>query len=357
MGCDSASAQVDPPALALDASAIRAQLTEQFQASGAKAMLATVRSGDQEIVTLALGESMTGVPANPESHVRIGGISQLYLGTLLMKLFEQGDLHPDDLVSQWLPGFLGADQVTLEMLITGQSGYKDYVYDQRFLDQSLADPFRHFSRDDLILFAVDGGELNFPPGSSQRYSHTDFAILAKVLEAATGRSMEQLHQELIFTPSGLSHTGYFKNALLPEPVLHVFSSERGLYEDATFWNPSWTGDSGPLYSTVTEVARWARVHGRGELLQPGSFSRLTAKPASATRDDLYFGYGFIVANGWFTQNPSFNGISGACGYLAEKDLSIVIFTTQGPDPASDREAFRLFKGLVETLTPDNPIPI
>jgi len=41
-------------------------------------------------------------------------------------------------------------------------------------------------------------------------------------------------------------------------------------------------------------------------------------PTSAGKDknrpNLYFAYGFVVANGWIVQNPSINGYSGAFGY-------------------------------------------
>jgi D-alanyl-D-alanine carboxypeptidase len=31
-----------------------------------------------------------------------------------------------------------------------------------------------------------------------------------------------------------------QSAEIPEPVLHAYISERGTYEESTFWSPSWT---------------------------------------------------------------------------------------------------------------------
>ena len=42
--------------------------------------------------------------------------------------------------------------------------------------------------------------MNFPPGSSQQYSHTDNVILGQVIERATGRSIEALYDENILVP-------------------------------------------------------------------------------------------------------------------------------------------------------------
>lgn len=350
----SLAAQAAPPQV--DPAPLRAQLTELFEVGGARAMLATVRRGEQEIVSLALGESMTGVPASLDDHVRIGGVSELFWGTLVMRLVERGDIKLEDKISRWLPDLLSADKVTVGMLLNNLGGYKDYVVNPAFVEKTLKDPFHSYTRDQIIAFAVGDGQMNFEPGTAFKYSHTEFTTLGKVIEKATGRTMEDLYQELIFSQVDLPNTGYMRNAELPQPVLHVYSHDRDVYEDCTYWDPTWTGDSGPLYSTLGDLAKWARVHGQGKLLASGSFARLRAKPEVATNDNLYFAGGFMVANGWFCQNPSFNGYSGAYGYLPEEDLTVIVYTSQGRDPESDRQAFKIFKQVVTTLTPERPIP-
>jgi CubicO group peptidase (beta-lactamase class C family) len=356
-GDSSLTAQAAPltPPLNLDAAALRAQLTSLYQESDARAMLATVRVGEQEVLSLAIGDSMTNVPATLQDHIRIGGVSETYWGVIVMLLVEQGVFTLDDKIAKWLPDLLAADQVTVGMLLNNLGGYKDYVLTDQFTADDLANPFRAYSRDEIIDYAVADGELNFPPGTASRYSHTEFTIMGKLIEKATGKTMEQLHQELIFDPLGLTQTGYMTTAALPEPVLHAFTSYRGVYEDATYFSPSWVGDSGPLYSTIDEVARWARIHGRGQMLTPESFARLTARPTVAQGSKGYLACGFVVTNGWFVQNPSFNGYSGAYGYLPEQDVTIVIYTTQSTNPKSDAQAFAIFKKLVTTITPSRPI--
>ncbi len=335
--------------------ALRKQVTDLYAASGAKAMLITVRQGEQELLSLALGESMTGVPASLNDHVRIGGVSELFWGTLVMRLVERGDIRLEDKVSKWLPDLYASDQVTLGMLLKNLGGYKDYVVDEEFIQATIDDPFRAFTREEIIAYAVKDKQMNFAPGTQSKYSHTEFSIMGLVIEKATGKSMEELYQELIFKPAGLTNTGYMKNASLPEPALHAFTSDRGVYEDCTYWSPSWTGDSGPLYSTLGDLAKWAPVHGKGQLLTPASQAHLISKPDVPGRDDLYFASGFIVANGWYCQNPSFNGYSGAYGYLPEQDLTVIVYTTQSEDPKSDRQAFPVLKAVVSTLTPARPI--
>lgn len=355
LGTLTSPAPADPSSPHLDPKQLTKQLTTLKQQHKARALVAKVLQGDREVLSLPLGDSMTGVPATTDMHLRIGGISQTFTGTLVMMLVERGQLHLHDTIAQWLPKLPAADKVTVEMLLKNTSGYKDYVTDEAFLHDVTADPFRAFTLDQLIRYAVADGKLEFEPGSKQHYSHTNFSILAEVIEKATGKSTADHYRDLIFKPLGLQHTGYMHNADLPYPVLHAYSSDRNIYEDATFWDPTWPGESGPLYSTLPDLARWLRVHGKGTLLKPQSFQTLLSRPEGAGRPDLYMASGFVVSNGWYFQNPSFNGYSGAYGYLPSKDLTLIIFTTQSPDPNSNAAAFPIMRELIKTITPEQTL--
>lgn len=322
---------------------------------GARVVLAGVWQGDQEIGKVALGESMTGVPATTDMTVRIGGISQLFLGTLVMRLVEQGHFSLNDKISKWLPGFYQADNVTVGMLIRNLGGYKDYVLDDQFVDDVLAEPFRAFTDQELLEYSVAGGESNFPPGTSQRYSHTEFTILKMVIEKATGEKMADLYTRELFQPLGLSHTGYSSNPDLPSPVLHAFSSDRGVYEDSTFWNVSWAAESGPLYSNLDDLGKWGPTFGQGRMLTPASFQELTRRPDVAPDGPFYFASGFVVAGGWYFQNPNLNGYSGMFGYLPEQDITLAVFATQPETATVGHPAAAIFTDLVTELTPGNPI--
>ena len=86
---------------------------------------------------MAWGERMTGVPATPDMHFRNGAVAIAYLGTLLLQLRDQGALALDDPLATWFPDYPAADRVTLTMLISGTSGYADYVTDDGFLAHAL----------------------------------------------------------------------------------------------------------------------------------------------------------------------------------------------------------------------------
>ena len=147
---------------------------------------------------------------------------------------------------------------------------------------------------------------------------------------------------------------------MPGPVLHSYSGERGVYEDATFWSPSWTIGAGTVMSgTIGDVARTARAVGTGALVsRSASRERFAADPSGLTTvgPGTHFGLGIVVANGWRLQNPMLNGYTGIMAYLPQRRLSIAIVTTARPRAASSESAFAtlLFTRLTQYLSPGHP---
>lgn len=329
------------------------EFKEQYKLN---AVIAGVWKGGNEILTVALGESMTHVPATTDMHFRIGGVSEMFLGTLLMQIVESGKLNLDDKISKWLPDIPHADEVTVEMLIKNTAGYKDYVYNKDFVDLITNEPFRYITRQEIYKYSIDDGTLNFSPGTQQKYSHTEFTILGDVMEKATGKTVKELFEEYILIPKGLNETGYSVTAEMKHPVIHAFTSDRGIYEDCTYWSPSWTGISGPLYSNLYDLKKWATIFGKGELLTKESFEKLLSKP-SVVKEDVYFASGFPVMNGWYFQNPSFNGYAGGFGYFPAEEYTVIVYSTETTDKASSMKAFPLMQELVRIITPDNQINV
>ena len=120
------------------------------------------------------------------------------------------------------------------------------------------------------------------PGTCWSYAHTNFVILGKVLEKATGRPLADLIREGILEPLSLADTRSEATAIIQEPVLHAFDAERGKYEESTYWDPSWTLARGAIMtSNIADILKSASAIGNGALLSPEShalqLAPLTAK--------------------------------------------------------------------------------
>ncbi len=348
----------DVPPPNTDRDRLRAIVQDEAQKDGTKAVEFGMWVGDREVLTTALGHSMTTVPATTDMHYRIGGIAETFMSTLLLMLEEQGRINLDEKISRWFPHLLGADKVTPRMLVANTAGYIDYVTVEDFLKLQLAEPFRTFTDEELINYSVRDGMMNFAPGTSQQYSHTDNVVLGQVIQRATNESMKELYEKNIFGPLGMKDTQFPIDQEIQRPVLHAFTSDRRVYEDCTYYNPSWGSTPGLPTSNLHDVGKWGPILGTGRLISPAHFQEQIA-PTSVgkgkNRPDLYFAYGFVVANGWIVQNPSINGYSGAFGYNLATGVTIVVGATKGEASTTDGSAFDIFRQVVNYVTPASPI--
>lgn len=318
------------------------------------AAILSVRQGDRNIVTSALGTSMTGVPATTAMHFRIGSVAFAYLSTLLLRLRDQGRLSLTDRLSRWFPKLPHASQVTLAMLIETRSGYADYVAQPSFARAVEANPFRMWTPQELLAIGTNP-KLFGTPGQF-RYAHTNFILLGEVLSKIMREPLATLMRRMVLDPLGLTGTNITSTPVIPDPVLHAFTNERGKYEESTFWSPSWTCGTGEIMtSDITDLARTAAAIGSGALLTRRSYRQQTA-PISRLGPGAFYGMGLFTNNGWIVQNPLFSGYQALMAYLPAEHITIAVTTTLGPksDPSTNYST-DLATQIAAYLAPNHPI--
>jgi CubicO group peptidase (beta-lactamase class C family) len=327
--------------------------------NGLSAILCGIWIGDRELLTLADGESMTRIPATLRMHFRAGGITEICECTLLLRYVDRRIVSLDAPLSRWLPELPESNTVTLRMLANSTAGYPDYVPARSFVDAFYSDPFREWTARELIDIGL-AAPRRFAPGKNWEYSHTNFVILGEALQKIGRAPMRELMKREITGPLGLRETDFPTTPDIAPPVLHTFDSERGRFEDSTYWNPSWVSHSGRIISTLADLGTLARAVGAGTLLSAKSRREMVAPTTvglGPNRADFYFGMGIGMANGWMLQNPAFGGFSAIFAHLPSRKISIVIVSTLGrTSDASIHYSTPIFKQMVQYLTPDTPIP-
>ncbi|MEW1633837.1 serine hydrolase domain-containing protein [Streptomyces sp. NPDC093801] len=302
------------------------------------------------------GGSMTGVPATPDMRLRNGAVAIPYLTTVLLKLVDEGRVSLDDSISRWRPELPHADSVTLRMLASTTSGYADYVRDPAFIAALYANPFRHWTPEELVRMSVDK-PLVRPPGSGFAYSHANWQILGDIIGRVRGRPLAEVMREEIIRPLGLTGTANPSTAEIPPPVLHAFDNERKVFEDSTYWDPSWTLAPGAVMtSTMADMAKSFAAIGEGRLLTPESHkAQLT--PVSTVAPGTSYALGLVVQDDWILQNPSFAGYAATVAYLPAKKLAIATVSTQGRGSTVQNPSTDVLVALANHLAPDHPLKL
>ena len=313
--------------------------------------------GGKQIVTGALGDALSGVPASREDHFRLGNAAESMLTTVFLRLVDQGVVSLDDPVAKWFPELPKSQKVTLRMLASSTSGYADFVTTDEFNKRFDANPFQFWTPQEVLAIAMKQPAV-FAPGTSWAFSDTNFVLLGQILVKATGQTYDELLRSNVLGPVGMPNTTYTTSASIPEPTLHAYTNERGVYEETTYWSPSWVTYGATATSTLEDMGRFSQAWGRGTLLSKKSHNlqvgpgNVGLGPLTPTR---YYGMGAGHLNGWTVTNPQAGGYTGVISYYPPKDAVIVAFATFRPGgEIAAHYAGMVFNRLGEIVAPKSP---
>ena len=139
--------------------------------------------------------------------------------------------------------------------------------------------------------------LYFPPGSDYRYSNSGYALLALVVERASGRKFAAFLQARIFGPLGMTATlAREDDGPAVEDRAFGYSRIDGQWQRTDQSTTSAVLGDGGIYSSLDDLARWDAALYDDRLLSAVSRAQAFA-PATATTEPDVAHYGF----GWRLQ--------------------------------------------------------
>lgn len=310
---------------------LRQAATSFFDEHSLSALLVQVRVNGKVAFEHIQGQAMPQVPVTREGHFRNGAVAIAYMAATLLKMSQDGIIDLDAPIARWLPDLPEANRVTPRMLANMTAGYPDYVTNPQFIDAFEADPFRTWTNAERIAISTEAPRP-FAPGENWDYSHAGYVILGEVMQAAAGKPLKALLHEYISKPLGLKNTHSIDTPAIPDPVIHGYTAERGVFEDSTFWNPSWTLPEGAVQvSTIDDMARsFDMLLGKTGFLPEALRKEMLApalvgfgQPLEGCRTchtmttDFYYGLGVALSGDWAFQPPRFGGYTAMVATLPE----------------------------------------
>lgn len=138
---------------------------------------------------------------NTETKYNIGSIGKLITSIMILQLFEEGKLNPDDVISEHLPEF--SSNVTVRQLLKHKSGYGDYLRSPEYRRDK-----ERYKEIPELLKLISSEKLLFEPGERYSYSNSGYVILGGLIEKLTGKSYQQNMSERILNPLSMKGSGY-----------------------------------------------------------------------------------------------------------------------------------------------------
>jgi D-alanyl-D-alanine carboxypeptidase len=331
-------------------------------------------TGSAGVRTLSGGE----VPTN--GRFRAASITKMFVSAVVLQLVEEGRVALDDPVEEYLPEHGLDPRITLRMLLQHTSGLFDYtgqvnpdgtfergipLIGQDYLDNR----FRTYRPDELVAVSL-AKPANFEPGTSWRYSNTNYILAAQMIERLTGTPYAHQVRQRVLRPLGLRDTVFpGRSPAIPGPHAHGYltylDDDQSRVSDVTHINSTWAWAAGEVISTTRDLDRFVTALLDGDLLPPNLLAQM--------RDALPLGSGGGYGLGLMSLDfgPECGGVyeghdGGLPGYLSfllstgtgerRFELSVTLGAANLDDPQAVERFFTAFTTLLVTAACGSPQP-
>jgi len=204
------------------------------------------------------------IPNRPDTRFRIASITKTFTAVVVLQLVEEGKFTLSSTVAELLPYYRQdtGRRITIRHLLSHTCGLPNYLAREGFVEEASKE--RLSTKAFVEKYCM--GNLEFDPGTRQRYTNTGFFVLGAIVEAVTGRPFQNVLRERVLDPAGLHQTAW-GNAPLPGAGIAMgYDRIDGVLRPSPDMDPVLLGAAGALTSTTGDLFRWDRALASGELL-------------------------------------------------------------------------------------------
>lgn len=217
----------------------------------------------QRCIGNAAIDSPATIPATAKTKYRIGSISKMFTGVMVMQLVDEGKLTLATTLDKFYPQVPNAAKITIGMMLSHHSGLHNFTNDPAYMTYMLA-PQTH----EQMLTRIAAMKPDFEPGTKGEYSNTNFVMLSYIIEKVTKKTYPELVKQRVVNKIGLKDTyyGVKTNTANNEALSYTYTGNKwGKFMETDMSIP--TG-AGSMVSTSTDLDRFIEALFAGKLVKP-----------------------------------------------------------------------------------------
>lgn len=307
-------------------------LMQRYEGEAPGASLLVLKNG-AAVVARGYGRAdlARDIEAGPATAYRLASVSKQFTAAAILLLAQDGKLGIDDPARKWLPSLPdAAAAITLRQLLIHTSGLIDY-------EDLMKEPYDGQIRDAGVLALLEKeNRLYFASGSAYRYSNSGYALLALVVERASGMAYQDFLRSRIFRPLGMDGSlAYVAGG--PEVPQRAFghSEINGRWERTDQSSTSAVLGDGGIYSSIDDLARWDAALYDDRLLSDASRAQAFAPHVKVTGEgfDAHYGFGWRITGDTLWHSGETIGFRNVIVRWPAQRLTVVLLTNRNdPEP-------------------------
>lgn len=225
------------------------QAFDTFQLHGLSVLIV---KNDSLVFDHHWGDAGKGQQVESESVYNIASCTKAFTGAAMAKLVNEGLIHWDDLVIDYLPNFKLEDRyiashMTIEDLLSHRNGLGTFYGDLLWYETDR-------SNEDIIE------RMQYLPITNRfrdqfGYQNVTYIVAAEILEKVTGRSWEDYMEQEILLPLKMNHTATCANELIPDQKIAYPMID----DEIIGFSMKHPHAAASLFSNTQDLSRWMRM--------------------------------------------------------------------------------------------------
>ncbi len=251
----------------------------------------TDHTGDTELTT--------------QSSFRLASVSKQFTAAGILRATELGLLELDEPIISYIKSQYSG--VTVRHLLNQTSGIPDEYMN---LGESHRDSIGEvMSNSDVINLMYEFGSARTgKPGDAFEYSNTNYALLAGIIEAVSGKSFEDFMQAEFFEPLGMVNSRVF---LLGSPDTIFVNKTRGFVSVLGQREPidpdflEGVGGDGNVFASIEDFLHWDQFwNGNNDIVSDSLLQQAFLKPTLNDGSISTYGFGWVLEKNRHWHNGS-----------------------------------------------------
>lgn len=322
---------------------ITAMVEEFRRANRIPGMSVAISIDGDTVYARGFGEARPGVAASERTIYPVGTITQQFTAGAILLLQERGfgvgrgKLAVGDPLTNFFRGMEFWRDANVEHLLTHTSGVPA-------LSESIFYEQRLYSRIDQkqVLDFIRARDLDFEPGTRYRFSHSNYFLLAQIVEIGLDLYYYDYVETEIFRMLGMEDSTFLSR----QPLGNRAQGHAGDNTPAPEVNPNLFLGSADATSTVLDLQKWNRELVRGKLFSADSRKVMLGRYVVDEQMRAFYGAGFHTRPGDFVEIftigelPGFTAINKIL-LRGGKDTYVTILTNKAGVRAIDALSSRL----------------
>ena len=267
--------------------------------------------------------------ATPATNYRLASLTKQFTAAAILLLAEDGRLRLDDGARVWLPSLPEAvDAVTIRHLLTHTSGLIDYE------DVIPAGTTVQLRDADVLRLLESQRRTYFAPGTSDRYSNSGYALLALIVERASGQSFASFLRQRIFVPLGMLNSVAYEQGIstVANRAFGYSATNDGWSRTDQRLTSAVLGDGG-IYSSIDDLARWDAALYDERLLRRESLRQAFSPSTKTDKPDVAYGFGWRITGETLWHSGETIGFRNVIVRYPQRRITVVVLTNRNaPEP-------------------------